>query len=114
MGAGEYDDRLEWQKRTPGTKDGVGQRTDTYPSQGYLWGAVDDLSGGRAGYQESNRQTVTATIRVRNHPGVVAGDRLERAGLGEVWTVEHVVRGDNELVCEVTRPRWTAGGGSSQ
>jgi head-tail adaptor len=113
MRAGEYRTRLEWLQRTPGTPDGFGQRADTYPSQGYLWGAVEDLVGGRETAKESERQVTTATVRLRNYPAVVAGDRLLDVGLDTTWTVEHAVRGDNELVCEVSRPRWTAGGGEA-
>lgn len=111
--AGDYATRLEWLRRTPGAKTPAGERPATYPSAGHLWAAVEDLVGSRETAQESERQLTTATVRLRNYPGVQPGDRLRDAGLGHLWTVGHVVRGDNELVCEVTRPRWTAPGGTA-
>jgi hypothetical protein len=75
-------------------------------------GAVEDVAGGRAGAKESEHQVVTATIRLRQYPAC----RRRPAAVaqwGDVWTVEHVVRGVNEMVLEVTRPRWTAGGGTA-
>lgn len=112
MPAGDYPTRFEWLKRTPGDPDGFGQRADGHPSQGYLWGVVEDLAGGRASAQESERAEITATVRLRNLPAVVAGDRLSAGGA--VWTVESAVEGDNELILDVRRPRWTAGGGKAE
>ena len=113
--ANAYPDRLEWLKRVAGGggTDGFGQKTDAYPSQGYLWGALEDRTGGRTTEQERERQQATATIRLRNFTAVVAGYRL-KDGYGETWTVESVVRGDQETVCDVTRPKWTSGGGMAQ
>lgn len=111
-GAGEYDTPLEWRKRAGRTADGFGQPADQFTGQGTLWAAVEDLVGGRASGKESEGQQTTATVRLRNYPGVAAGDRLYDAGRGELWTVDHVARDVNELRCGVSRPRWTDGGGA--
>ncbi len=112
MTAGEYAIPFTWQKRTPAAKDGFGARPDTFPPQGTLWGALDDANGGRGTAKESERAEVSATVRLRNYPGVVAGDRLVD-DLGDVWTVESAVRGDNELRLDVARPRTTPTGGTA-
>ncbi|HEX4608855.1 MAG TPA: head-tail adaptor protein, partial [Urbifossiella sp.] len=76
MTAGEYPWRFEWLKKSAGTPDGFGQPSDSFPSQGTLWGALEGLSGSRTGSKESERQDVSATIRLRNYPAIAAGDRL--------------------------------------
>lgn len=106
-GAGEYPDRLEHKRRRVAGRDGFGQTVDVFDSRGFLWGAVENIQGNRAGTKEGERDRYTATVRLRNYPAVVAGDQL--AGL-TVWTVESVVSGDNETICEVTGPTWTVGG----
>lgn len=114
-GAGEYRERLTWLRRVKapaGTRDGFGQRADQFAEVGPLWAAVEGQSGLRTTSKESEGDQVTATVRVRQYPAIVAGDRLRSVRWGDVWTVESVVRGDNELSLEVTRPRWTTGGGT--
>lgn len=113
MRAGDYADYLEWRRRTGRTRDGHGQPADTFEGQGHLWCAVEDLAGGRAAAKESSGEQVAARVRARNYPAVAAGDRLIDAERGDVWTVGSVVRGDNELLLDVTRDKWTAGGGAA-
>lgn len=115
MGAGHFIDHLEWLQRGRGAGDGFGQKADTFASQGYLWCAVEDLDGGRASAKESEHQERTATVRIRQRPGVAAGDRLRDPIRGDVWTVTATTfdRRANELVCDVTSPKWTAGGGTA-
>lgn len=113
MDAGEYDTPFTHRKKTRGSKDTLGARHDTYPDQpGYLWGALDDVNGGRGTAQEVERAEYTATVRLRNYPAVEPGDRLVD-DLGDVWTVETVVRGANELLVDVARPRFTPQGGTA-
>ncbi len=97
--AGSYADRLEWGQKTAGTPDAFGDRkpSTTYPSQGYLWCAVEDVGASRETKKEGERQLTTATVRIRNAPAVAAGDRL-----GD-WTVLTVTAGANELTCEVEK-----------
>lgn len=99
MKAGDYRDRLEWLKRTRATKDGFGAPVETYPSQGYLWCAVEEVTANRESVKDAQRQVTTATIRVRNFPAIGPGDRL--SGGGFVWSVLTAVAGDNETTCEV-------------
>lgn len=114
MSAGQYSTRFAWYRRTPGSKDTYGGRGDGHPVAGYLWGSdVEDLVASRETAQESERQTTAGTVRLRNYPGVKAGDRLRDAKWGELWTVQTVARRDNETHCEVTRPRFTTGGGTA-
>jgi hypothetical protein len=114
--AAKYRTRLEWFKRVLGTPDAFGDKpgakrsrdkNDTYPSQGFLWGSIEDASGGRQTEKESERQVTTATIKLRNRPGVVAGDQLRDAARNEVWTIRTVTQSydadPNETVCEVDR-----------
>lgn len=100
--AGDYQTRLQWMKRTKSTADGYGDRkaTDIYPSQGWLWCAIEDVAANRESRKEGERQVTSANVRLRNYPAIVAGDRLA----GEhVWTVLTVTEGDNETICEVER-----------
>ncbi|VTR95238.1 : Phage_H_T_join [Gemmata massiliana] len=100
--AGAYRYRLEWLQRTKGAPTSFGERQDTFPSQGHLWCAVEDVAGNRDTQKESERQLTTATVRARNYPAVVAGDRLVDAD-ANTWTVKTAVEGDNEMVLEVER-----------
>jgi hypothetical protein len=103
--AGAFIDRLEWLKRLPTAKgDGFGQRPQgAFESKGHLWCAVEDIAANRETRKESERQVTTATIRIRNYPGVKAGDQLRDAILGQTWDVRSAVELDNETVCEVER-----------
>ncbi|MEO8082697.1 MAG: hypothetical protein ABI780_02680 [Ardenticatenales bacterium] len=101
--AGEYRDRLEWKLHTYGDPDSFGQKPDVYTSQGYLWGAVDDVAGGNADYLESDQPSTSATIRLRNAPAVNPLDQLIDAGRSETWFVSNITRGDNEVICQVSR-----------
>lgn len=111
MGAGGYPTRFDWQRRTQGAADSFGQKVDQFAHAADVWGAVDDPSGGRTTRKESEGAEVLATVRVRGYPPVAAGDRLVEYGLGYTWSVLSAVRGPNEQVLDVKRPRWTAGGG---
>jgi hypothetical protein len=97
--AGDYRDRLEWLKRTAGGTDAPGQRQFTYPSQGYLWCAVEDLAANRETVKNVERQVTAANVRVRGEVALLPGDRL--ADGETVWTVLTVVAGDNETLLEV-------------
>lgn len=114
-GAGGYAERFDWRQRTPGTKDTVGQRADTYPSRGSVWGRLEGPIGTRRQMKEADRQVVSGTIRLRGFVAVAAGDRLVSQAWGETWAVLTAVpdRAAYETVCGVERPHWTAGGGTA-
>ncbi|MDY3558120.1 head-tail adaptor protein [Gemmata sp. JC673] len=101
--AGDYRDRVQWLQRVKG-KDGFGDRRagDTWTDAGALWAAIEDVIANREGVKESEKQKTSATVRLRNYPGVVAGDKLQDLD-GNVWLVKTAVNGDNELTCDVER-----------
>lgn len=103
--AGDYLDLVEWMKRNLAgrTHDRVGQATDAFVSQGYLWSAIEIVTGGRVTELASERQQTTATIRIRNYPAVLAGDKLVDQGHGDTWKVLSAARGSDEVLCEVER-----------
>lgn len=105
MKAGDYSTRLEWLKRLPHAKpDTFGQRPRTHESAGYLWCAVDDPTSNRESEKESEGQKTSATVRIRNYPAVLAGDRLSDPNEGHMWEVMTArATDDNETVCEVQR-----------
>lgn len=101
MRAGDYRDRVQWLQRAKGA-DTFGDRRagDTYTPEGYLWGVIEDVSANREERKGANVQVTSATVRLRNYPAVVAGDRLQDLD-GNVWTVKTVAAGDNEVTCDV-------------
>jgi hypothetical protein len=101
--AGTYNTRLAWLKKQTGTPDGFGEKPKTHPSAGYLWGAVEDVAGGRQTRKEGERMVVSGVIRLRNYPGVRPGDKLRDDGRGDEWEVMTAVKLDNETYCEVER-----------
>lgn len=103
MKAGEYKDRLKWLKRTTTKNPNNGQDEETFTDNGSLWASVE-LTTGRKAIDYGAEQTGSeATIRIRNFPSVSALDRLELTSEGEWWVIDHVRRGDNELVCDVMK-----------
>jgi head-tail adaptor len=103
MAAGQYKDRLTWLKRTVAKNPNNGQDEETFTENGFLWGSVE-LTTGRKSIDYGAEQTgADATIRLRNYPTVSALDRLELKAEGELWVIDHVRRGDNELICEVMK-----------
>ena len=103
MGAGEYADRLKWKKRTITKNAANGQDEESFADNGFLWAAIE-LTAGRKQTDYGATQTgADATIRIRNLPAVSALDRLEAVEWEELWVIDHVRRGDNELVCECVK-----------
>jgi len=105
MRAGDYCIRLEWLKRIPDAQpDSFGQRPRTHESAGYLWCAIDEATANRETEKESEGQKTSATVRIRNYPAIVAGDRLYDAAEDDTWEVKTArATDDNETVCEVER-----------
>jgi SPP1 family predicted phage head-tail adaptor len=102
MTAGEYQDRLKWLKRTT-TKDQYGQDVESFTNNGYLWAAIE-VTTGRKSVDHGGEQTgAEATIRVRQYPTLSALDRLESEEWNELWIIDHMRRGDNELIVEAIR-----------
>lgn len=100
MAAGQYSTRFEWFQFALGEADSFGQRADSFNSQGFLWGALEDVATGEAEKLTRQTATLTATIRLRNYPELAARDALDDAD-GTRWFVHAVRYGENETVCEV-------------
>lgn len=98
MAAGEYRQRLVWLKRTT-SKGTTGQDEETFTDNGRLWCAVSDGSGRQYRAYGSEQSGSDFTVRVRNFPALSALDRLQAYGSGELYVIESIGRGENELVC---------------
>jgi head-tail adaptor len=102
MNAGGYGDRMTWKKRTT-VKNALGEDEEVFADNGFLWSAID-LGSGRNNTDYGAEQTgADAIIRVRNWPGLSALDRLYSAEWDELWIIDNIVRGDNELVCNCVK-----------
>lgn len=102
-GAGEYADRLTWKKRTAVKNPANGEDEEVFTDSGLLWCAVEEGSGRKQtdyGAEQSGEET---TVRIRNYPAVSALDRLFSGEWGELWIIEDIARGNNELVCRCHR-----------
>lgn len=97
--AGTYNDRLKWLKRTA-TKDQYGQDKETFTDHGFLWASIEVTTGRKATEYGGEQSGQEATIRIRQMPSLSALDRLEAPEWGELWIIDHIRRGDNELIVE--------------
>lgn len=100
MGAGEYADRLTWKKRSTTKNADNGQDEESFADNGFLWANIDMTAGRKETAFGSPQTGADAIVRIRNLPAVSALDRLYSAEWEELWIIDHVRRGDNELVCE--------------
>ena len=101
---GTYRTRFAWEAHSYAEPDDVGDPVDQYADPVNLWGGYDGERSASVGDElESSTVSHAATILIRNHVAVDALDRLTDVQTGEVWTVDHARRGDNETVVEVSR-----------
>lgn len=100
MPAGTYSTRLRWWQCVR-TVDALGQPTERFRSNGYLWASIDIESPTRQQQYGGQHSGADADIRIRQFPSVSALDRLEDAG--DIWVIESISRGTNELVCRCSR-----------
>lgn len=104
MSAGSYPVRFAWAVHSYGSPSAEGDPTDVYADPVNLWGGYDtDRAGTIVASLESDQQSTSASIRFRNYPAVAPLDTLTDAQTGEVWTVDTVTRGANEIRCDVYR-----------
>ncbi len=101
-GAGIYNTRL---RRLVGTRTEdatTGQEVLTHAGTGYLWCSVEETNGRRQSEYGATQTGADATIRVRNYPTVTVDDLLEDTD-GNIWRIDAIHAGDNELVLEAFR-----------
>lgn len=101
--AGSYSDRFVWRRRTSEKDPASGQEREAFSDNGTLWGVLEEPAGRRQADYGAEQTGADATIRVRNWPALSALDRLYLPEWGELWVIDSVARGDNELVCRVRR-----------
>lgn len=102
-GAGEYCDRVEWLQRSIEKDTTNGQDKELFTSVGYLWASVELNSGRRQRDYGADQTGADATVRIRNYPAVSALDRLVLGEWNEVWVLENIRRGDNEIIAEANK-----------
>jgi head-tail adaptor len=90
---------MKWLKATrlPNT---LGQPEESFALNGYLWCQVESNQGRKQEDYGAERTGITATIRIRNYPEITALDRLESVEWGDLWVIESIGRGDNELIAD--------------
>lgn len=99
MGAGRYGTRFEHFARTTPTANTFGEKAAVYTSQGYLWGALEDLNAGEETQLERPTEILRATITLRNYPTIAPLDKLVADETD--WIVRSRYAGDNEIICDV-------------
>lgn len=72
--------------------------------------AIDELSTVQRIQAGIQVQTVICTVRLRQFPTLNVGDRLRDNLTGELYDVEGIRNGDNELICDCVRKRPEAPG----
>jgi hypothetical protein len=104
MSATAYPIRFAWAAHSYGTPDTHGQAVDVYAATVNLWGGYDgERYASTSDVLDSATAGTGCTIRIRQYPDVQALDTLTDPQTGEVWTVDTVRRGDNEVIAEVSR-----------
>lgn len=104
MSAGKYNVRFAWAVHSYDGTTAEGDPVSEYADPVNIWGGYDtDRAGTIVASLESDQQSTSASIRFRNYPAVAPLDTLTDAQTGEVWTVDTVVRGANEIRADVYR-----------
>lgn len=100
---GEYRDRLRWFRRTTRKDSQTGQDIEVFTANGYLWASIESITGRRARDYGADQPGGLSEIRIRQYPAVSALDRLEAVEWREVWILEDIARGDNEIIATAHR-----------
>lgn len=101
--AGKYTENLTWKQRTI-TKDTTnGQDVESFTNNGFLWCAIDSVTGTQRRDYGSEQTAADVIVRVRNYPSLSALDRLYSAKWDETYIIEDIGRGDDELICRCYR-----------
>lgn len=102
--AADYPIRFLWRRHSFGPTGEVGDPTDVYTAPAPLWGGYrTDRAGSIVTVLDAETQETRATVRVRNYPDVKPLDTITDQVSGEVWRVDTVIRGRNELVLDLVR-----------
>ena len=104
MAAGRYNTRMRLHTRSLTKDANTGEEVESFTASAtYLWCNVDETNGRREVSYKVRLTGADATISVRQYPDLSALDRLEDVGTGQVWRLDWVRRGTNELVCDAFR-----------
>lgn len=80
--------------------DDLNQPVETFTPTGYLWGKLEITTGQKADQYAGPNTGAIAVIRIRQFPTLSPKDRLQDTN-GRVWRLDSVVKGDDELICQV-------------
>ena len=99
-----YPDRFNWliYSRIPDSFGDV-KPGEVLADGGPLWGRIDNVDSSTEERLSAKRQTQTATITLSQYVPVKPFDRLFDVEWSETWRIENVRRGNNEMICSVTR-----------
>lgn len=103
MAIGDYDTRLVLMRRDDGKDSEYGGRQKSFADAGLLWASVEETTAGKRRQYLQIETRADAVIRVRGLPSISSHDRLRVKSSGQVYRLEGVRIGDNELVCEAYR-----------
>lgn len=101
--AGDYSDRIRRHVCTQTVNPANGQEEETFTPSNYLWARIE-IDSSRKQQDYSSQQTgVDATIYIRNYPTLSPLDRLYSQEWDELWIIQSIKRGNNELICDCLR-----------
>ena len=98
--AGKYSDRLRVLQRTTTRDDLTGEIIESFEGENYLWCRVEINTSRRQNEIGSPRTAQEATIYVRNYPSITSLDRLKDESWNNIWVIDSIKRGDNELILD--------------
>ncbi len=101
--SGDYYDRLQRLTRSVTKNPDNGQEEETFTPSEYLWGRIDYANSRRQKDYGSDQTGADGIISIRNYPTLSPLDRLYSQEWGEVWVIESIKRGNNELICECSK-----------
>lgn len=101
-GAGDYGDRLKWYKQSI-AKDELGQDVESFADNGLLWGNIEVTNGTKQTSYGAAETGWDAMVKIRNMPPLRTQDRLYSVEWQETYVIEHIARGNNELICQCVK-----------
>jgi head-tail adaptor len=101
--AGDYYDRATRLIRSVSKNAQNGQEEETFTEGNTFWCRIDYANSRRQKDYGADQTGADGTIYIRNYPTLSPLDRLYSQEWGEVWIIESIKRGNNELICECTK-----------